>query len=93
MGGVAPARDLKRRRPTLPVPPASSDSHILAQEDAQGFELLRTPYCGGQPGRTIDRIVARHAALSKAEVEVTAATADRVPGQAARSAMAAKTRA
>jgi PAS domain S-box-containing protein len=65
MGGVALAEELRRRRPDLPVLLASGYSHILAQEDAHGFELLHKPYSAEQLGRTINRIVARHAALSE----------------------------
>jgi signal transduction histidine kinase/ActR/RegA family two-component response regulator len=64
MGGVALAQELKRRHPTLPVLLASGYSHILAQEDAHGFELLHKPYSAEQLGRTINRIVGRHAVLS-----------------------------
>jgi PAS domain S-box-containing protein len=64
MGGVALAQELKRRRPKLPVLLASGYSHILAQEDAHGFELLHKPYSAEQLGRTINRIVARHAVPS-----------------------------
>ncbi|MCI9878821.1 PAS domain-containing protein [Methylobacterium goesingense] len=63
MGGVALAQELRRRRPDLPVLLASGYSHILAQEDAHGFELLHKPYSAEQLGQMINRIVARHAAL------------------------------
>ncbi|MCK2054435.1 PAS domain-containing protein [Methylobacterium sp. 37f] len=65
MGGVALAQELRRRRPDLPVLLASGYSHILAQEDAHGFELLQKPYSAEQLGRTINRIVARQVALSE----------------------------
>ncbi|MBE7199030.1 MAG: response regulator, partial [Parafilimonas terrae] len=44
MGGIALAKELRRRLPDLPVVLASGYSHILAQEGSHGFELLQKPY-------------------------------------------------
>ena len=44
MGGIALARLLREKFPELPVVLTSGYSHVLAQDDAHGFELLRKPY-------------------------------------------------
>ena len=44
MGGIALARRLRAIRPDLPVVLTSGYSHVLAQDDAHGFELVRKPY-------------------------------------------------
>ena len=44
MGGIALARLLRQKFPKLPVVLTSGYSHVLAQDDAHGFELLRKPY-------------------------------------------------
>ncbi len=44
MNGVDLAREMKRRRPYLPVVLTSGYSHVLAAEGTHGFELLRKPY-------------------------------------------------
>ena len=59
MGGIAFARLLRRRLPNLPVVLASGYSHVLAQEGAHGFELLRKPYSAEQVSQVLRRAVAR----------------------------------
>ncbi|ACL55470.1 PAS domain S-box protein [Methylobacterium nodulans] len=59
MGGIALARELRRRLPCLPVVLASGYSHVLAQEGAHGFELLHKPYSGEELGRLLHRVTAR----------------------------------
>ncbi|MGY2050044.1 PAS domain-containing protein [Methylobacterium sp. JK268] len=59
MGGIALARELRRRLPALPVVLASGYSHVLAQEGAHGFDLLHKPYSGEDLGRLLDRATAR----------------------------------
>ncbi|ACA16544.1 multi-sensor hybrid histidine kinase [Methylobacterium sp. 4-46] len=59
MGGIALARELRRRLPDLPVVLASGYSHVLAQEGAHGFELLHKPYSGEELGRILDRVTSR----------------------------------
>ena len=44
MGGIALARLLREKFSDLPVVLTSGYSHVLAQDDAHGFELLRKPY-------------------------------------------------
>ncbi|WP_208642199.1 PAS domain-containing protein [Methylobacterium terrae] len=55
MGGIALARELRRRLPHLPVVLASGYSHVLAQDDAHGFELLHKPYSADQLGLILRR--------------------------------------
>ncbi len=59
MGGIELARILKRRLPGLPVILASGYSHVLAQESANGFELLHKPYSADQVSGLLRRIVGR----------------------------------
>ncbi|WP_461658313.1 PAS domain S-box protein [Methylorubrum aminovorans] len=59
MGGIAFARLLRRRLPNLPVVLASGYSHVLAQEGAHGFELLRKPYSAEQVSQVLRRAVER----------------------------------
>ncbi|WP_053225579.1 PAS domain-containing protein [Methylobacterium indicum] len=56
MGGLALAHELRRRMPTLPVVLASGYSHVLAQDDAHGFELLHKPYSAEQLGHILRRV-------------------------------------
>ncbi|WP_342167389.1 PAS domain S-box protein [Methylobacterium sp. SD21] len=44
MNGVDLARELRRRRPDLPVVLTSGYSEVLAEQGTHGFELLRKPY-------------------------------------------------
>ncbi|MEG9500314.1 MAG: PAS domain S-box protein [Methylorubrum extorquens] len=57
MGGVELARILRLRLPGLPVILASGYSHVLAQEDDHGFELLHKPYSAEQVGRALRRVM------------------------------------
>ena len=59
MGGIELAKLLKRRLPDLPVVLASGYSHVLAQESANGFELLQKPYSADQVSRILRQVVAR----------------------------------
>ena len=44
MSGLELGTEIKRRHPGLPVVLTSGYSHVLAQDGAHGFELLRKPY-------------------------------------------------
>ncbi len=57
VGGVALARTLQQRLPHLPVILASGYSHVLAQENDHGFELLHKPYSAEQVGRILHRVL------------------------------------
>ena len=59
MGGIALARELRRRYPDLPVVLASGYSHVLAQDADHGFELLHKPYSAEQLSRVLERAIAR----------------------------------
>ncbi|AWN50226.1 hybrid sensor histidine kinase/response regulator [Methylobacterium terrae] len=62
MGGIALARLLARRLPHLPVVLASGYSHVLAQENANGFELLHKPYSAEQVSRILRKVTRRRPA-------------------------------
>ena len=51
MGGIELARRLRASRPDLPVVLTSGYSHVLAQDDAHGFELVRKPYSAEELAR------------------------------------------
>ncbi len=57
MGGVALAQELRTRAPYLPVVLTSGYSHVLAQSDAHGFELLHKPYSAEQLGRILHQML------------------------------------
>jgi PAS domain S-box-containing protein len=59
MGGIALARTVRRRFPGLPVLLASGYSHVLAQDGAEGFELIHKPYSAEQLGRILRQLTAR----------------------------------
>ena len=59
MGGIALARELRRRIPDLPVVLASGYSHVLAQEGTHGFELLHNPYSADLLSKTLQRVAPR----------------------------------
>ena len=59
MGGIALARLLRERHPDLPVVLTSGYSHVLAQDDAHGFELLRKPYSAQELGRVLKEMAGR----------------------------------
>ena len=58
MGGIELAKVLRLRLPHLPVVIASGYSHVLARENAYGFELLHKPYSAAQVGRVLGRLMA-----------------------------------
>ena len=58
MGGIALARELRRRLPGLPVVLASGYSHVLSQDNGHGFELLNKPYSADQVSRTLRKVIA-----------------------------------
>ncbi len=57
MGGVALAKELRRRRPGLPVVLTSGYSHVLAQQGHEGFEFLRKPYSADQVAQALSRTI------------------------------------
>ncbi|WP_298967944.1 PAS domain-containing protein [uncultured Methylobacterium sp.] len=57
MGGVALAQALQQRSPRVPVVLTSGYSHVLAQSDAHGFELLHKPYSAEQLSRVLHRVL------------------------------------
>ncbi|CAO4181251.1 PAS domain-containing protein [Methylorubrum populi] len=62
MGGVALAKELGRRFPGLPVLLTSGYSHVLAQDGAEGFELLHKPYSAEQLARILRHLMTKRAA-------------------------------
>ncbi|MDF9789636.1 CheY-like chemotaxis protein [Methylorubrum extorquens] len=44
MGGIELAKRLRELHPELPVILTTGYSHVLAQDDGHGFELVRKPY-------------------------------------------------
>ncbi len=58
MNGVELAREVRRRRPGLPVVLTSGYSHVLAQEGGHDFELLHKPYSTDQLSRILQRAMA-----------------------------------
>ncbi len=48
MGGLELAKRLRATHPGLPVVLTSGYSHVLAQDDAHGFDLVRKPYSAAQ---------------------------------------------
>ncbi len=56
MNGVELAREIRRRRPGLPVVLTSGYSHVLAEESDHGFELLQKPYSAEQLSRILQRV-------------------------------------
>ncbi|MGE8128779.1 PAS domain-containing protein [Methylobacterium sp. NPDC080182] len=59
MGGFALARHLRTRRPDLPVVLTSGYSHVLAEDDAHGFALLRKPYSAEQLAQVLSEAARR----------------------------------
>ena len=59
MGGIALARELRRRLPDLPVVLTSGYSHVLAEDDQHGFELRHKPYSADLLGRLLSRVARR----------------------------------
>lgn len=58
MGGIELAKKLARDLPMMPVVLASGYSHVLAQEGAEGIELLRKPYSATQLSAALQRRIA-----------------------------------
>ena len=58
MKGIDLAREIRRRRPGVPVVLTSGYSHVLAEQGAQGFELLKTPYSVEALSRVLGRAAA-----------------------------------
>ncbi len=56
MGGIGLAQELRKRLPAMPVLLASGYSHVLAENDAHGFELLHKPYSADQLSRILRRV-------------------------------------
>ncbi|WP_245930596.1 PAS domain S-box protein [Methylobacterium radiodurans] len=59
MGGLALAREMRRRMPHIPVLLASGYSHVLAQDDQHGFKLVHKPYSAEQLGRLLRQVASR----------------------------------
>ncbi len=59
MGGIALAKELRRRHPDLPVLLTSGYSHVLAQEGTDGFPLLNKPYSAEQLSRRLGAAITR----------------------------------
>ena len=61
MSGVELAGEVRRAHPGVPVVLTSGYSHVLAQNDAHGFELLHKPYSGAQLSRILRKALVRRA--------------------------------
>ncbi len=59
MGGLELARRLRDSHPDLTVVLTSGYSHVLAQDDAHGFEVLRKPYSADELARVLREAVRR----------------------------------
>lgn len=57
MGGIELVRKLRASHPDLPVILTSGYSHVLAQDDAHGFEVLRKPYSADELARVLRHAV------------------------------------
>ena len=55
--GVELARELRRRRPELPVVLTSGYSDVLAREGVHDFKLLRKPYSIEELSRVLQSVV------------------------------------
>ena len=55
IGGIELARRLRERCPGLPVVLTSGYSHVLARDDAHGFEVLRKPYSADELARILQQ--------------------------------------
>ncbi|QLG93637.1 response regulator [Pseudomonas yamanorum] len=58
--GVALARELRRRRPDLPVILTSGYSEELAESGYDGFEFLAKPYSADQVSRILAKAILKH---------------------------------
>ena len=59
MGGIALARLLREKFSELPVVLTSGYSHVLAQDDAHGFELLRKPYSAQELAEVLRQVTGK----------------------------------
>ncbi|QRE78077.1 response regulator [Methylobacterium aquaticum] len=59
MGGIELAKRLRDLHPEMPVVLTSGYSHVLAGEEARGFEFVRKPYSAEQVGKVLRAAVAR----------------------------------
>nr|WP_310354680.1 ATP-binding protein [Methylobacterium sp. BE186] len=59
MGGIELAKRLQELHPEMPVVLTSGYSHVLAKEDAHGFEFVRKPYSAEQVGKVLSAATAR----------------------------------
>ena len=59
MGGVELGHEIRRRYPGLPVVLTSGYSHVLAEENRHGFELLHKPYAADELSRVLRRVTKR----------------------------------
>ncbi|MFB0489960.1 PAS domain S-box-containing protein [Methylobacterium sp. OAE515] len=59
MGGLALAREMRRRMPHIPVLLASGYSHVLAQDGHDGFKLLHKPYSAEQLAQLLQQVTAQ----------------------------------
>ena len=57
MGGVALAKKMQERLPSVPVLLTSGYSHVLAEDADHGFALLRKPYSAEQLARTLNKVM------------------------------------
>ncbi|MFC5552526.1 hybrid sensor histidine kinase/response regulator [Methylobacterium iners] len=57
IGGIELARQLRASHPNLPMVLTSGYSHVLAQDDGHGFDLLRKPYSAEELARMLRRAV------------------------------------
>jgi PAS domain S-box-containing protein len=67
MGGIALAKELRRRLPRMPVVLASGYSHVLAAEGTHGFELLHKPYSADQLSSVLRRLIGNRRRTGDAE--------------------------
>jgi DNA-binding LytR/AlgR family response regulator len=58
MNGVELAMEIRDRYPGLPVVLTSGYSHVLADNDHHGFELVRKPYSVEVLSRTLRKAIA-----------------------------------
>ena len=61
MGGIALAREMRERLPTMPILLTSGYSHVLAADDRHGFALLQKPYSAEQLARSLNGILGSRA--------------------------------
>jgi len=69
MGGVELAKRLRELRLEMPVVPTSCYSHVLAREEAHGFEFVRKPYSAEQVGKVLRAATARKPKVRKAAAD------------------------